>query len=76
MILDMETVLKAVEQWPAAARRELLDRLADGLPDDDDGGPLSDELRAELDRRLALYQDNPTAGEPWEVVYARLRSRT
>ena len=31
--------------------------------------------KAFLAERLALSESNPLAGEPWEVVYARLRGR-
>jgi putative addiction module component (TIGR02574 family) len=76
MTLDLDAVLYAVADWPAADRRILWEHLGDGLSEAERVEPLSDELKAELDRRLELYKDNPTAGEPWDVVYARLRSRS
>ena len=36
---------------------------------------LSDELKAELDRRLALDEADPTRGIPWEKVKADARAR-
>ena len=75
MTLDLATVLRAVETWPEADRRELCDRLADGLPDEDDGPPLSDALKAELDRRLALSEAHPDLARPWDEVYAELKVR-
>lgn len=74
MTLDLATVPRAVQTWPAEDRQALLDHLAGGL-EADGGPPLSDELKAELDRRIALYRGNPLAGEPWDVVYARLTAR-
>lgn len=37
--------------------------------------PLSDSQKAELDRRKALYQDNPTSGRSWEDVQRRIIER-
>ena len=36
---------------------------------------LSEEQKAELDRRLNEYHDNPKVGSPWEVVRERIRNR-
>ncbi|MGH8739185.1 MAG: addiction module protein [Burkholderiales bacterium] len=33
---------------------------------------MSDELKAELDRRLAEFEANPEAGSPWEEVRERI----
>lgn len=74
MTLDVATVLKAVESWPLEDRLELLDRLCEGLPDDD-GPPPSDAWKAELDRRLKLSEAHPEAARPWDEVYAELRGR-
>ena len=38
---------------------------SEGLP------PLSDEQRAELDRRMAAYEADPSTGRTWEQVKAR-----
>lgn len=40
-----------------------------------DDEPLTPELEALIDRRLAEREANPSAGVPWEVVEARLRER-
>ena len=36
---------------------------------------LTDEQKAELDRRLEAYHRNPDAGSPWGMVRERIRSR-
>ena len=36
---------------------------------------LSDEEKAEIDRRLDAYHQDPNAGSPWSVVRDRIRSR-
>jgi putative addiction module component (TIGR02574 family) len=34
--------------------------------------PVSDELKAELERRLAEFEANPEAGLPWDEVRKRI----
>ncbi len=36
---------------------------------------LTDEQKAELDRRLDGYHQNPDEGSPWAMVRERIRSR-
>ena len=36
---------------------------------------ISPELKAELERRLALADADPNRGTPWDVVRARVRAR-
>ena len=36
---------------------------------------LTDEQKAELDRRLEAYHLNPDEGSPWGAVQERIRSR-
>jgi len=36
---------------------------------------LTDAQRAELDRRVKAYLEDPEAGSPWEEVRARILSR-
>jgi putative addiction module component (TIGR02574 family) len=37
--------------------------------------PISDELKAELDRRAADHEKDPSSGVPWEEVKRRLHGR-
>ena len=41
-----------------------------------DAVPLTQELKAELDRRLDAYHRNPGAGSPWAEVLERLRKQS
>ncbi len=59
--LDAEERLQAAE--------ELLQSVAD---DPDDPFALSDEQIAEIERRAAELERDPSIGIPWEVVRARL----
>jgi putative addiction module component (TIGR02574 family) len=34
--------------------------------------PVSDDVREELDRRLAAYHDDPSSGRPWSEIKQEL----
>ncbi len=55
-------------------RLQLIEELWESLSDGD-LGPVSAELAAELDRRLANHHANPAAARPWHAVLADLRQR-
>jgi putative addiction module component (TIGR02574 family) len=57
-----------------AERIQLAEDLWDSIPESADI-TLSDAQKAELDRRLEDLEQHPDAGEPWEVVRARLYGR-
>jgi putative addiction module component (TIGR02574 family) len=67
-ILDQAQALSVPE------RIELVEAIWDTIPSDAslEALALSDEHRAELDRRLADLEDNPEAGSSWAEVRARL----
>jgi putative addiction module component (TIGR02574 family) len=56
----------------AAEKLELLDVLWESLEDD---APLTDAQRAELDYRMARYEQDPAAVIPWEQVRAGLSKK-
>jgi len=58
-----------------AERIQLAEDLWESIPEEGADVPLTDAQKAELDRRLDDLQRNPDAGEPWEVVRARLYER-
>jgi putative addiction module component (TIGR02574 family) len=68
--------LEELLKLPAAERVELAMALWDSLEPGEWNAalPLSDELRMELDRRLAEHDADPSSGVPWEVVRQRLFS--
>jgi putative addiction module component (TIGR02574 family) len=51
--------------------QDLWDRIAEH-PED---VPVTDEMKAELDRRLAEHRADPSTAVPWETVKARLRTK-
>jgi len=58
-----------------AERIRLAQEIWDGVAAVPDEVPLSQADRDELDRRLAAYHADPTAGSPWADVRARLSRR-
>lgn len=57
-----------------AERIQLAEDLWDSIPEAADI-PLTEAQKAELDRRLEDLEQHPDAGEPWEIVRARLYRR-
>ena len=74
-LMDYQTVLSAVESWPVDDRVRLVQDVWDRLPDLGREADLTDEMKAELDRRIEEMDRNPESGIPWEVVKARLLAR-
>jgi putative addiction module component (TIGR02574 family) len=64
-----------VSKLSVAERIQLAEDLWDSVAAETGGLPLSAAQKAELDRRLADLERDPGAGEPWDVVRARLEKR-
>lgn len=71
--MDPTTTLQAVQAWPLEDQLELVFRLWDQLVDGGWQPELTEDLKAELDRRLAAYEADPTNVLTWEQVVARVR---
>ena len=59
-------------ELPVAERIRLVELIWDSIAAVPEAVPVSDELKAELDRRLAEFEANPEAGSPWEEVRERI----
>jgi putative addiction module component (TIGR02574 family) len=57
---------------PVAERLRLIELLWDSIVDVTEAVSIPDELKAELDRRLADFEADPEAGSPWEEVRSRI----
>jgi putative addiction module component (TIGR02574 family) len=70
--ISLEELLKL----PAAERVEIALALWDSLEDGELDAlvPLTDDQKAELDRRLAEHEQNPGSAIPWEQVRRDLLS--
>jgi putative addiction module component (TIGR02574 family) len=63
------------DQMTSAERILHVQSLWDRIVDEPEGVPVSDEMKAELDRRLAAHHAEPSTAIPWEQVKAELRRR-
>lgn len=59
-------------ELPVAERIRLVELIWDSIAAVPEAVPLSDELKAELDLRLAEFNADPEAGSPWEEVRKRI----
>jgi len=71
--MDPTPTLEAVREWPLEDRLELVFRLWDQLVEDHWQPEPTDDLLAELDRRLAAHEANPTDVRTWEQILERVR---
>jgi len=62
--MSVDAILKQVDALTDEERSELLNRLHEQFTQSE----ISDELKAELDRRVAAYEANPDQGYTWEQV--------
>ena len=73
--MDYQSVLLEVNAWPMNDRIRLMRDVCDRIANDEDEPELTEELKAELDRRVVEMDRNPEAGIPWEVAKARVLGR-
>ena len=73
--MDLQTVLTEVDSWPVADRLRLMEGIWDSLADQGYAPELTDEIKAELDRRVEEMDRNPDAAIPWETAKARVLGR-
>jgi len=66
--MSVDAILKEVEALSAEEQAELMHRLQELLSRTDGWLELSDEMKAELDRREAAYQADPSNVYTWEQV--------
>jgi putative addiction module component (TIGR02574 family) len=59
-------------ELPVDERIRLVELIWDSIAALPESVPLSDEQKAELDRRLAEFEADPEGGIPWEEVRERI----
>ncbi len=62
------TNLSELLELPAAERLQLVEAIWDSLIEFPEAIPISDDVREELDCRLAAYYDDPSSARPWREV--------
>jgi len=70
-----EAIREAVKQLSIPERWELVEELWDDLAADPAAFELTEELKAELDRRIAAADADPGGGIPWDQVRDELAKR-
>jgi putative addiction module component (TIGR02574 family) len=73
--MDLKTVLTETESWPVEDRIRLLHELWDWLVERGYEPELTEEQKAELDRRLAEDDTAPDDVVSWEEVKAQALAR-
>ncbi len=71
----MQTTDLDLSKLTVAERIQLAEDLWDSVAAETGELPLTEAQKAELERRLADFERDPAAGEPWEVVRARIERR-
>lgn len=73
----MNTLIKSdILDLSVPERIMLVEDIWDSVAECPDAVPLTEEQKAELDRRLDAYHQNPSEGSPWGMVRERIRNRT
>lgn len=75
-----KAILDELMQLSPAERLDIAEKLWESVdPNDpnivDDLAPLTEEQMAEIDRRIAEHERDPSSAIPWEDVRARLWAR-
>ena len=73
--MDKQAVWQAVQSWSLDDQLDFVHRLWDHILDSGWQPELTDELKAELDRREAAYQADPTNVFTWEQVIEKIKGR-
>jgi putative addiction module component (TIGR02574 family) len=71
--MDPTAALQEMQTWPVDQQLDFLFQAWDQLVDSGWQPELTEEMRAELDRRLAAHEANPDNTLTWEQVLARVR---
>jgi putative addiction module component (TIGR02574 family) len=71
----MSVLLEEALKLSPHERLRIADALYDSVERDPNAFPLTDEQKAELERRLEDLRQNPDAGSSWEEVKARYLAR-
>jgi putative addiction module component (TIGR02574 family) len=71
--MDPTTALQAFQSWPVEDRLKLVFQLWDSILDSGWQPEPTDDLKAELDRRLSAHQADPKRVLTWEQIVAHVR---
>ena len=66
---------KDILDLSVSERIQLVQDIWDSIAQVPESVSLTEEEKAEIDRRLDAYHNNPNAGSPWLQVQERIKSR-
>lgn len=66
---------KDILDLSVSERIQLVQDIWDSIAQVPESISLTEEEKAEIDRRLDAYHNDPTAGSPWSIVRERIKSR-
>ncbi|PIX95690.1 MAG: hypothetical protein CO126_04525 [Hydrogenophilales bacterium CG_4_9_14_3_um_filter_63_34] len=74
--LDMNTaMLDQIKKLSYPEKLQLVEDVWDDIAQEAAAQPITEELKAELRRRLAEHREHPETSIPWEEAMAALESR-
>ena len=71
--MDISATLQEIQSWPLEDRIELVQRAWDSIEESDWTPELTDDQKAELDRRVEAFKANPNEAITWESIVAHVR---
>ena len=71
-----EISVAGILELPVAERIRLVELIWDSVAAVPEAVPLTDEVKAELSKRLAEFEADPQSGSPWEDVRKRIEQGT
>jgi putative addiction module component (TIGR02574 family) len=75
LLIMKEIPVADLFELPVAERLRLIELLWDSIAAEPEAVSIPDELKAELDRRLADFEADPEGGSSWEEVRSRILRR-
>lgn len=70
--MSKKVSISDVLELTPAERLQLVEEIWDSIASVPESVEVTEAQRQELDRRLEAFRADPTAGDPWEVVKARI----
>lgn len=71
----MNIAIADILELSVSERIQLVEDIWDSVAEAPEAVPLTEEEKAELDRRLDAYHQDPNEGSPWGMVRERIKSR-
>jgi putative addiction module component (TIGR02574 family) len=70
--MTVKALLKEAKKMDIDERTVLAHMILSSVEEECEDAPLTEELKAELDRRIKEHEKNPDAGYTWEEVKRKL----